>query len=136
MIQGTLGGIPVTLQVQRSIRAEGGLLRDGSTSYLVDHRLAGGFPSGILTLLSVSGPVVWNANWNRNAEAAGPLCKVYGDAGLTGIELRRQRTRANLLAIESLVRSARERLTPPEQAPEYLLGVSRVWETAGALLAS
>ena len=133
VVQGLLRGVPVTFHIQRC--ADGRLLADGSPSYLVDHRIAAGFPSGILTLLSMNGPVVWNANLNSAASPTQPLFTVVHESHvLTAELLHKQRIAANLAAIEALVRSMREGVRSPEQAPDYLLEVSRAWETLGALL--
>jgi thiazolinyl imide reductase len=134
VVQGFLrGGVPITFHIQRG--ADGHLLADGSPSYLVDHRIAAGFPSGILTLLSMNGPVVWNANLNRAANPTQRLFTVaHENCALTPELLHNQRITANLAAIKKLVKNMSEGARPPEQTPGYLLEVSRAWETLGAFL--
>jgi thiazolinyl imide reductase len=133
VLEGVLGGVPATFHVQR--RANDAPLPDGSPGYLVDHRIAAGFPTGILTLLSMNGPVIWNANLNCGKEAAEPLLTVlHADRLLTPERLHQQRIAANLSAIVALVNSIRERAVPRHQHPDYLLDVSRAWETLGRLL--
>jgi thiazolinyl imide reductase len=132
IIQGLLGGVPATFHVQCGNNRP---LADGSPAYLVDHRITAGFPSGVLTLLSMNGPVVWNANLNRATDRTEPLFAVaHEHAALSAEQLHRQRVAANLGAISALVKNMRERVTPPEQTPGYLLEVSRAWETLGGLL--
>jgi thiazolinyl imide reductase len=129
VVQGLLGGVPVTFHLQC------GPLADGSSAYLVDDCIAAGFPSGILTLLSMNGPVVWNANLNCAAGSTEPtFTMAQEDSALTADLLRHKRIAANLAAIAALVKDMREHITPAEQAPEYLLEVSRAWETLGSLL--
>jgi len=133
IIQGLLNGVPATFHLQHS--APGLFLQDASTSYLVDHRIAAGFPTGILTLLSMIGPVVWNANPNCAAHSGHPLFIVaYEDRALTAELLYRQRVIATLTAISAAAKTIRERFAPPQQTPDYLLDVSRTWEAIGALL--
>jgi thiazolinyl imide reductase len=133
VVQGFLKGVPITFHVQRC--ADGRLLADGSPSYLVDHRIAAGFPSGILTLLSMNGPVVWNVNLNSAANATQPLFTVVHESrALTAELLHKQKIAANLAAIEALVGSIRQGVRPLEQGPDYLLEVSRAWQTLGDLL--
>jgi thiazolinyl imide reductase len=133
VVQGLLRGVPITLHIQRL--ADGSLLADGSPRYLVDHRISTGFPSGILTLLSMNGPVVWNANLNSGSNPTQPLFTVIHEShALTAEMLHKQRIAANLVAIEALVRSMREGVRPPEQGTDYLLEVSRAWEMLGGLL--
>jgi yersiniabactin synthetase, thiazolinyl reductase component len=133
IVQGVVGGVSVTFHLQRG--ADGRPLPDASPAYLVDHRIAAGFSSGTLTLLSMNGPVVWNANPNDVARPLEPLFTVVQEnRALTAGLLYRQRVAANLAAIEALVQNISERVTRAEQAPAYLLEVSRAWETLGGLL--
>jgi thiazolinyl imide reductase len=132
VVQGVLGGVPVTFDIER--RALDPPFPDGSPRYLVDHRMAAGFPSGILTLLSMNGPVIWNANLNYRSNADEPLfTPLHEDRTLTRERLHQQRIAANLSAIVALAKSIRERVVPPDQRPTYLLDVSRAWETLGSL---
>lgn len=133
IVQGLLGGVPVAFHLQHS--ADGRRVSDGSPAYVVDHRIAAGFRSGILTLQSMSGPVVWNANQNCSVSPAEPLFRVFhAHRALTAGLLYQERTAANLAAIAALAKNMREHVTPPEQSPEYLLEVSRTWQTIGDLL--
>jgi thiazolinyl imide reductase len=133
IVQGLLGNVPVAFQLQRS--ADRRPLPDASPAYLVDHRIAAVFPSGTLTLLSMNGPVVWNANPNCVAGPAEPLFAVVHESrALTAELFYQQRVAANFAAIETLVKDMSERVRPLEQAPDYLLEVSRAWEMLGALL--
>lgn len=132
-IQGLLGGIPVTFHLQNGDHQRP--LADASPEYLVDHRIAAGFPSGTLTLLSMNGPVIWNANLNQRTLPNEPIFTVaHEDRALTGERLYEQRVRANLGAISALAQNIRDGVTPPEQTHDYLLELSRVWESLGALL--
>jgi thiazolinyl imide reductase len=132
IIQGVLNGVPCTFNLQST---EGSPLPDGSSAYLIDHRITVGFPSGILTLLSMNGPVVWNANLSCVAHPNQPLFTMaHEDHTLTSQLLWQQRVAANLAAISTILKSMNERSTPPQQAPEYLMDVSRAWETIGGLM--
>jgi len=133
IIQGVLNGVPCTFHLQQS--TEVFPLPDGSPAYLIDHRIAVGFPTGILTLLSMNGPVVWNSNLNCAAHPNLPLFTMaHEDRALTSELLWQQRVAANLAAISTILKSMNERSTPPQQAPEYLMDVSRAWETIGGLM--
>ena len=133
VVQGVLGGLPVTFHLQCGTR--GRPLLDASPAYLVDHRIAAGFPSGILTLLSMNGPVAWNANLNCATSPTKLLFTVASEASApTAGLLYQQRVAANLAAIAAVVRNIRERVLPSEQMPDYLLEVGRAWETIGDLL--
>ena len=133
VIQGFLRGVPITFHIQRY--ADGHLLADGSPSYLVDHRITAGFPSGILTLLSMNGPVVWNKNLNSAANPTHRLFTVaHENYALTSELLYKQRIAANLGAIEALAKNICEGIRLLDQTPDYLLDVSGAWETLGGLL--
>ena len=133
IVQGHLGGVPIAFHLQRGTGRRP--LPDASPAYLVDHRITGGFPSGTLTLLSMNGPVVWNANANCLAGPAEPLFTVVHESlAINGEQLHQQRVAANLAAIQALVKNMREGVRPPQQAPDYLLEVSRTWEALGGLL--
>jgi thiazolinyl imide reductase len=131
IVQGLLNGVPATFHLQ--INAEGIPLPDGSPAYLIDHRIVAGFPSGILTLLSMNGPVVWNANPNYVARPAQPLFTVARSA-LSPPIFYQKRVAGNLAAMSAVVRNINERVTPPQQEPDYLLDVSRAWDAIGSLL--
>ena len=135
VLRGQLGARTAIVKVQSSTGADGLTLPDGSPEYLADLRLAVGFPAGILTLLSLAGPVVWNSNQARCAPSAQPLWSIlYGEKALNLRQLHRQRIRANLHALDRLVRHAQEHVIPPEQTPEHILDVSGVWESLCAQL--
>jgi thiazolinyl imide reductase len=116
IIEGMLAGIPLLLRLQFAREKP---IRDGDAAYLVDYRITAGFRSGLLSLLSMGGPVSWTANyvcfqtapWLDN-EQASPA------------ELRVQRRDANLAAIEQMMSNS----APPEQRPEYLRAVSSAWK--------
>ena len=132
VVQGLLSGVPVTFQIQG--HSGGRPFPDGSPSYLVDHHITAGFPSGILSLLSMNGPVIWNENLNCVALTQQLFSVVYEDRGLTAERLRHKRIAANVAAIAAMARNVREGVRPPEQTREYLLDVSHTWSTLGALL--
>jgi thiazolinyl imide reductase len=130
LIRGRLGDVPATFQVQTSWGRRA--LPDGSPEYLLDYRIALGFPGGILSLMSLAGPVIWNANYSRAADQAAPLWRaVCAQAALTGPQMERERARANRLALDSLVRQVRTGIEPPEQSPLHLRQVSRLWDHLG-----
>ncbi len=134
---GTMGGVPAVFSVQTSRGTDRRLLRDADTRYLTDLRLAIVFRSGTLAMLSVAGPVTWNANYVRRGAQAAPLWEVLSGAQpASAAQLRRQRIDANRRAIASLLRAARRGAKPPEQSPEHLLEVSRAWEELGRMLRS
>ncbi len=128
-LRGRLGGVPALFEVQGAL----GKLPDGSPEYIVDHRVALGFSEGVLTLLSVSGPVVWNHNLGR--APGGPLWQpVYLDVDVTARSLHEMRVLVNLEAIELLASHAADGNAPVFQSPEHMLGVSRSWERLSAAL--
>ncbi len=134
VVQGTLGGIPATFQVQPS-RSEGHLmLQDGDSSYYVDYRLAVVFPQGILTMLSVAGPVIWNSNLGRpSALRQRTWTSVYSRPP-SGFNLYGERIKANLNALRCLVKNVRQRVVPAEQSYSHLSEVSIAWKRIGALV--
>ena len=118
-------GTPVSLEIQNRGPA------DGSPEYRLDYRLALGFPAGIATLLSVAGPVLWNAN----LACSGPHLWSLLHAGAENpAELRRHRAHANLAAVDALRACAAGAAAPTDQAPDHLLGVARLWQALGSLL--
>jgi len=133
IVEGIVAGVPATFHIQ--VGADVSQLPDGSQRYLVDHRIAAGFPSGIITLLSMNGPVVWNANLNSVKEPTKPLVAVlHPDSGLTIESLTLRRVAANLRAVEALNKNIHERVLPEEQEPRYLFELSRAWECLGSSL--
>lgn len=131
--QGHLMGVPSSFHIQ--CYGDCHPYADGSQSYLVDHRVALGFPSGIVTMLSMNGPVVWNANLNYAIPPAQPLFTVvHEDHARTMALLHQQRVAANLNSLAELAKNMRGGPKPREQTPDYLLEVSRAWETLGGFL--
>jgi NAD-dependent oxidoreductase involved in siderophore biosynthesis len=133
VVQGTLGAVPATFQVQGS-RKKGRTPQNGDPSYLVDFRIAIGFPSGVLTLVSIAGPVIWNSNYGRSLGVEKPMWKSIYGRPTTSFDLHKQRVRANLDAVRCLIKSAREHVVPPEQNPSHIFEVSLVWERIGTLI--
>lgn len=107
----SIGGAPAHLRFER-------LIPDGSPDSIVDCRIAAGFPSGILTLLSMAGPVIWTGNYRRNPRAISQT--VFGHEGLTAAEFAKQRQAAIARAMASLGKG--------KPSAEHLLDVSRAVE--------
>ena len=117
-----LSGIPILFRLQFPYQDP---IPDADASYLVDYRITAGFRSGVLTLLSMGGPVAWTANYAcfkgsqfQQTEQASPD------------ELRAQRRDANLEAIQGILSGT----TPGEQEPEYLRAVSAAWQQIAAAI--
>jgi thiazolinyl imide reductase len=118
----------LTIQVQNVFSA----VDDGSSNW-VSHNITAGFEDGVLTLAEAQGPLTWipappslpqvSAAWNRPMwhvlAAPPPAYSQYVTEG---------RDRANRIALARFAEEVRSGVTPPEQATEHLLGVSRVWE--------
>lgn len=119
IIEATLGGIPLMFRLQF---AGGQPIPDGDASYLVDYRITAGFGSGLLTLLSMGGPVVWTANYACPSKLV-PI----EDRQASPEALRTQRLDANLEAIDRIL----EKRMPPEQLPLHLRAVSGAWQQIG-----
>lgn len=126
-LEGSLGGAAADFRIQSS---ESGpvAIQDGSGDYLVDIRIEMVFPAGILSLLSVGGPVVWNANLGK-AGPAEPVTETVLES------LDRRRCEANLRAVDRLVDHAETGLTPPNQEAAFLLGIGSAWDEIGRALA-
>ncbi len=121
------GGIPADFK----IHAPGSRPLDGSPSYLVDIRVSVYFESGVLSMLSVAGPVVWNSNLSVAADRGAILWRfVTGGGRAATPHLLEERSRANLLAIAALDRETRGAGGLPWQQPDHLLAVSRAWDAA------
>lgn len=133
LVTGTLGGVPTTLQIQRSATADG-VLPDGDPAYLVDHRITVGFATGVIALASIAGPVIWNRNCNLPSHPDAPMWTAIHDPCVSLLELQRQRTRANLEAIQCLVECSRTGTVPASQSRSHLLEVCSVWSTLGQYL--
>jgi NAD-dependent oxidoreductase involved in siderophore biosynthesis len=99
------------------------LLPDGSKDNIVDCRIAVGFPSGILTLLSLAGPVIWTANYRRKVRFVSHT--IFESEGLTRDAFRQQRRSAVAEAMASLGKK--------RPSLEHLLDVSRAAERIARL---
>jgi thiazolinyl imide reductase len=132
LVQCTLGGgAAATFCVQRSESPDGTLLPEGSPEYLVAYRIVAGFDTGLISLLSVGGPVVWNSNEPRVGDPDLALWHPIHTPMVTGRALIEERVGVNLAAMNALVEHAGGGDTPPAQTREYLEEVSRTWETLG-----
>lgn len=136
LLHGAVGSCAATIRIERSRRDDGSLVRDGSPEYLNCYRMILEFGEGALSLLGPGGPVIWNANENRVQDADRPLWRSMYDERCSARGLVRQRLVQNLKTVDSLVAELDGGPTPPEQEPDYLLGVSRAWEIVGDLLAN
>jgi len=131
LLGGRLNAAAALVEIQWPFRRR---LPDGSPHYLLDLRIALGFPSGILTLLSIAGPVIWNANLGRIEAGGKTLWSVLSRAaGCTDEELEESRIRANLIALDALVEEVATGRRPPEQSPGHILAVSRLWQRLATL---
>ena len=134
-LEGTLGTIPLCLFVQISGKHERIRLADGSPEYLLDQRLTLAFPTGVLTLLSTAGPVLWNKNPAQAPSSEEPLWTVlFGREPQTAADLREQRIQANVAALDSIRRSILGHPPPEVQRHQHILGVSKAWESIGRQL--
>lgn len=130
-LRGRLGRAAATVEIQWPQRRK---LADGSPDYLLDLRIALGFPSGILSLLSVAGPVVWNENLGRMAAGGKALWRLPAGAGSrTWKRFAESRIQANLAALGALAEEVRTGRRPPEQSPDHILAVSRLWQRLALL---
>ncbi len=127
-LAGRLSGIPAVFTIQNAAgqRAQ---LRDGSPGYVVDMQLAAAYGSGVLSLLSIAGPVVWN--WNVAAAHAdtAPLGRILHPASESGRHLRQERIQANAWALQALAEDVTGERTPVCQTPSHILSVSRGWHS-------
>ena len=130
LFRGTLGRLPSYLLVQISGTKCGRHLPDGSPAYLFDYRVAVGFPDGVLTLMSMSGPVLWNSAPARMMGARDSLwTSLYDQGTRTRDDLREQRIEANIAALESIRKAILCGQTADVQRPSHILEVSRAWES-------
>jgi thiazolinyl imide reductase len=137
LLEGTLGKVPLRVSVQVSGKKGSGRLADGSPGYLLDQRLTVMFPAGLLTLLSMAGPVVWNSTPAHVLGNDTPLWTVLCDQALhTVADLREQRIGANIEALNSIRRSILGHGTPERQQHQHILQVSEAWESIGRQLSS
>jgi NAD-dependent oxidoreductase involved in siderophore biosynthesis len=132
LLQGTLGGIPTTVQCQNYASRE-----DDASATQVSHQVMIGFPEGNLLLGEASGPVLWFAAglattiwtqpaWTNLSSALPPTTEVF----------QMQRDNANRLAVQRIVSQIETGVVPPMQSREYLLDVSRAWQAAVNTLGS
>lgn len=134
-LSGVLAGIPARVDVQCSGPQGNAPLEDGSQDYLLDFRITLFLATGILTLSSMIGPVLWHANAYRASDAHARLWRfVYGDESASRATLDQQRLSANLRAMDLLADCGKGMTAPAEQQPGYLLDVSRAWEEIGSKL--
>src|SRR5271165_1695159 len=137
LLEGTLGTTPLRLSVQVSGKRGRGRLADGSPEYLLDQRLTVAFPTGVTTLLSTTGPVLWNGNPAQVLNDEEPLWTVlFGQEPQTPADLREQRIEANVAALNSIRRSILGHVLPDVQRPQHILAVSKAWEMIGRQLTS
>lgn len=128
-LQGTAAGVPFLLQCHRLVSA----VDDGSAAW-TSHHVVIGFPEGHLMLGDNAGPVLW--------VAAPPPIHQLGPAALAspawsplslgppptfGEHFYGVRERANRLALARWADQIHTGRAYPEQSPEHLLEVSRVW---------
>ena len=134
VMRGSLAHVPALFAIQRA-RVRAAVLADADPSYLADMRLSVVFSSGILSLQSVAGPVVWNANYARSGKGVDQLWKVLSpNKPVNATALQRLRIAANAYATAALARSVDTGRSPAEQSRQHLLDVSRSWERVRQLL--
>jgi thiazolinyl reductase component of yersiniabactin synthetase len=134
LVKASIGGVPTTLQIQDSGTEGRMALKDGDPRYIVDYRLAVGFPHGVLNMLSIAGPVIWNNNLLRSSGKNRRLWTFIYRRPVSDFDLYGQRVKANLMAVRCLVRSAHNHFVPQEQNPEHIFDVSRAWAKIIALI--
>jgi len=134
-VEGVTEGISTLMRVQTGPIGMDAAVEDGSSEYLVDIRITCVFPHGLLTMLSVAGPVVWSANLNLALGKGLALWRALPGGGIhSGEKLQLDRQNANLRALRALERQAFGGHAVPWQQAEHLLGVSRSWEALTAAL--
>jgi thiazolinyl imide reductase len=135
ILHGRLAETPAAIQIQESTTARGAKLPDASTAYLVDCRVTLGFPTGVLTLTSMHGPVVWNSGTASITDRETALWTLVDRGKVpTPGRIAQQRAEANRHALDLLARQMRREPAPAEQAPEHILEVAAAWECLGQLL--
>jgi NAD-dependent oxidoreductase involved in siderophore biosynthesis len=135
-LTGTLCGAPAFLHVQRCRTDDGRLLEDGDLAYLVDSRIGAWWAEGILTLLSVAGPVVWTRPLRGGLDAAAPMWEGAEPPAPRPAELREAQTGCNLAAIEALAAHAAGGPAPAAQQLDHQMDVARSWEHVTRALAA
>ena len=134
LLEGALGKTPAHFLVQVSGGERAAKLPDGSPGYMLDQRLTVAFPSGLLTMLSIAGPVLWSRT-PVNTQNDKTLWKILGGPTTQSVaELRDQRIRANISALNMIGQSIMGRGTPEMQQPQHILQVSKACELIGRLL--
>jgi thiazolinyl imide reductase len=136
-LEGSIRGIPVTLQVQRSVTGPetSDILPDADKAYLVEQRIELGFAAGVLSQLSIAGPVFWNANYHAGMDPNQPLgSPLYLKGGLSAQSFQQERAAANLHSMRALAAQARGGETASEQTAEHILEVSHTAEAIGEIL--
>ena len=131
LLHGVMAG--VTTDVHLQLSPEGTIFDDGSPNYAVDFRLAFFYPSGILSLLSASGPVLWHERYGSATEPSDRLWSAAHSTCSSVVELGRARVGANVRALNALANSIESQSLPSHQAPEYLLEVAEAWEHIAAV---
>jgi len=135
LLGGTIGSLPSYLLIQVSGTSRGRHLPDGSPAYLFDHRVAVGFGSGVLTLMSMSGPVFWNsAPAHTNGAREFLWTSLYDQGTRTREDFRSQRIEANIAALDSIRKAILGGRAAEAQRPSHILEVSRAWESIGRSL--
>ena len=127
LLQGTLAPGVLEIRLQSALR-RGGFIPDGSQEYLLDLRAAAVFPSGALSMLSVAGPVVWNNNLSGIDSPSQTLSEFPCRGTQTAADFSRERTAANLYALDRLVSEIEDGVKSPNQSPDALIEIAKTWE--------
>lgn len=123
-LEGMLGSIGTSLHLER-------LQPEMSEDNVVDCRIEIGFFSGVVRLLSLAGPVVWNSNYRRSG---GPMAEmIFAPHAVTVEEFQEERLKALGNAMESLIGEAHHGAARPEQTADHLLNVRRAYEAIANL---
>lgn len=132
LLEGTLGKTCVRVSVQESGKNLKHRLPDGSPDYLVDQRITVIFPTGVLTLCSTAGPVLWNRTGAYAARHDQLLVTMISQHDPKTVDdLADQRVQANVGALNAIRQCILGLELPPAQRPEHILSVSRAWEAIG-----
>lgn len=123
-LQGTLAGIPATLQCQSYTSRQ-----DDGTATHVNHHLSLQYPEGTLLLGETFGPVLWLPVLGAGTPWGVPAWSTLSPP-LTLHQGNDLRLAANQKALERFATHLRAGEAPPEQAPGRLREVSRTWRQA------
>jgi thiazolinyl imide reductase len=134
LLEAALGKTRVRISVQVSGTPQKDRLPDGSPSYLVDQRLTAIFPTGVLTLCSTGGPVLWNRTATYAAGHGKPLYTTIYSHRENLCELTEERIQANVEALNAIRLSVLGHELPQAQWTEHILGVSSAWQAIGRKL--